>query len=620
VYTGPLYTASGAYSRAEREAAGSPASISENYSASLGWRPVDLPTASFIFNRTNSFDENRLLRDATTDTFSFSSTYIPIRNIFLNYNATFGDFRNKLKDVETKSLTQSAGVTYSDLWWNRTSVSSRYTVNTTEFEIPRRGTGEVDVSITPLSGLSAINDNAVTGALSGSPVLIDGNFTLPSGIGLFRPSFADTKLRNVGLQFFGAMEVNTLLVWVDRDLASNADLQKFIWDIYVSDDNLTWKKWATVNQAPFGPFFTRFEIQFPAVKTQFIKAVTSPLFVPTPPPEVPDLHVTELQAILRKPAQDLDEKTTLTAQNFNASFTTKLLDYPSLSHNISYTLQKSSGNPSSYTIANGLFLSQGFRLSRILTAGALLSRNDNLQQNGARFTGYSYGASLTAVPLPTLTHNLSYSGSTGKTGDNSTSSDAIGLTNTAELYKGVTANLTAGANRTRGGPSGGQTETDTITGGLSLTPNRFLGMNVSYSQGRTKQSGGNLPEMNVNSRGYGFDFTFNPYYTGRTLYLAYSYYRAGDNLAGVRGPATKSYVANWSPFPDGTLHFNFNYNESYATDQFNGFGRSRSITPSIRWNISRNMFFNLSYGITSGEDNFSKSETKTLGGFFRVSI
>ena len=113
---------------------------------------------------------------------------------------------------------------------------------------------------------------------------------MPSIIG------GDTRERNIGLDFSLAQDVNTLRVWVDRELPATIS-GSFSWDVYTSSDNLNWSLYTTLSPAPFGQFDNRFEITFSSVNTRYIKVVVKPLSAAVQGASgYPDIFVTEIQA------------------------------------------------------------------------------------------------------------------------------------------------------------------------------------------------------------------------------------------------------------------------------------------------------------------------------------
>jgi hypothetical protein len=190
----------------------------------------------------------------------------------------------------------------------------------------------------------------------------------------------------------------------------------YFWEVYTSEDNREWVLRQTVSPAPFAPFDNRFEVRFQDVNSRFVKVVTRPLAnLPPPTAEYPDpgvfrtIQVTELQAFNTKPAADVAGKSSLTSQTVTLDARVRILSVPSLYYQVTYFAAKSTLAPYRYTLSNALQASHQF--NRVFSGSASVSRLDNIDQRGHEVT-YLYNASLMAVPLPTLTHNLTYSGGT----------------------------------------------------------------------------------------------------------------------------------------------------------------------------------------------------------------
>src|SRR3970040_2605579 len=114
-------------------------------------------------------------------------------------------------------------------------------------------------------------------------------------------------------------EINTLFVWVDRDVSQVADVLS--WRIYTSADNQNWDLRQTVSPAVYSPTFNRFEIRFANVTARYVKVVTAPLS-PTVPfaSGFPTILVTELQGEVRLPASEAAGERAATLHNRDVGF------------------------------------------------------------------------------------------------------------------------------------------------------------------------------------------------------------------------------------------------------------------------------------------------------------
>ena len=440
----PLYTAGVGFSRREEttKTAGQQGFtlINDDYLALLKWKPDGFPSFDAQYERTNTFDEAHLIQDTTKDYFSLTSRY-SYKGLDLRYQGTYTDTNLKLNHLEITDWTHSGWATYSNSFFNRrVFLSTSYNINNDQIETSARGTGTVSSQVFPFAGLSLNTDTPDTGALTVRPspdTLIDGNLTASAGIDLVTDPapIGDIRRRNMGLDFSNVTEVNNLLVWVDRDVSSIAS--SFNWDIWISSDNLNWTHWAGPVTAPFGPFQNRFEIDFPNVQTRFIKVVTTPLF--PRPFSFPNIFVTELQAFLKKPAQEVRGTTTRTSQNYYLDIKSRILDIPTFFYNFDYFYTRTDPDGQvRYTVSDGF--SVNHRFSRVFSGNAKVAREDGSEQKEKR-VAYVYDASLEAVPLKTLTHRLVFSGRDETIGGRHNNNNSFILYNFAELYKGLEVNL-----------------------------------------------------------------------------------------------------------------------------------------------------------------------------------
>ena len=495
-----IYSAEAGYSRLEQTTGtqNSPAStmVNETYHAAFGWKPIEFPVFGIQLTRTNTYDKYRTYQDSTTDTAQLVSRYSPHPGVDTGYTVGYTDSRDHLNGLEVQSLLQNGRVGYSDTYWDkRGSFNSGYSVAATHTETARQGTGVVGYQLYPIAGLSSVSDALVLDTLSPNAALIDGNLAASANVNLGSSLSlsGDTRAREMALDFYATTEVNNVLIWVDRQLTPEI-ANSFSWDIYISTDNLNWTFLQTVFPATFGPFSNRFTMDFQNVKTRYLKVVTHPL-----QPAVQgalgqayqNIFVTEMQAILNRPASEVRGGSSRIAQTYNVGASTQLLDNPNLSHDIAFTMVEGSGTgaPSSrqYSFSNGLSARQ--RFTPMLAGNAQVGWGESGNQSGSRSETYVYSAVLTATPLKTLRSSLVYGGQAGKSNGQSISSNAVSLNMTADLYKGISLNASGGASETQSG-AGQKSRSITYQTSAGLAPNSRLTVNMNYGAVRTESSGG----------------------------------------------------------------------------------------------------------------------------------
>lgn len=625
----PLYGADAGYIRNEeklKSSGGSPApTVRETYTSSIYWRPDGFPDARLEYLRLNNFDKDRLLLDTTEDRYTFTTNYRPVTPLELRYQGSVDERTDRLTGTTIDDVLHNARANYSDTWWRgRTSVSSDYNFFRDETKTRAGGGGEVGFPIFPFAAFSALSDTPErVDPFDPNLLLIDGNLTAGAGLNIGYPGIGgDTRARNMGLDFGAATELNTLLVTVlgppavgrsDRDVAQVADA--FSWRIYTSTDNLNWTLHQTVFPAVYNSLSTRFEIRFANVTTRYIKAVVSPLTIATPlAADFPTILVTELQAEVRRAAAEVAGKRTSTTHLYNLNIRTRILDTPSLAHEFSYLVRKQEPSPfpTEYTVSNGLSFQHQF--SKVFLGRARVSREDGQTRAGSR-RSYLYTASVTAVPLETLSHTLLYSGVNETIAGNKTLSNSFFLYNNAKLYEGIDVTLGGGLIFSETG-NGQKTDQTQINGSASVVPHRTVTINFTYNGSTAKVSGGEVPgERKTSSDSWEANVAFNPL---PTLFLLGSYRTDSRSTDGSRTTdVTRNYGLNFSPFPYGTLHLNFAYNETVRTADNS---RERSIVPSLRWNVTPRSYLDLSYQKLTIDSPVLSADLRTFSGTFRMNF
>lgn len=609
----PLYIAEVSYNRAEQktEVTGSSprTDVNELYSTTLQWKPDGFPQLKLWYSRTDNYDKARLFRDTTDDQFQVTTEYRPVDTLLLWYQGTLQKTDDRLQHFEVQQESHAARVTYSDSWWKGlVTVYSDYNVDRRMIEVTAGGGGEITLAVPALEGLSAIDDTPEDGALAPNPTLIDGNFTAGTGINLgLPPPGGDTRPRNAGLRFDAGTEVNTFFVWVDRELPADI-ASSFSWQVYASDDNLNWNPVGTASAGTFDTFQHRFEVRFPNVTDRYVKVVVDPLS-PTVPGATgfPTILVTELQAAIRRTAEEAVGKQTRTVHRYNLDVRTRILEVPSLFYEFSYILTKPDPGESNWTLSNGL--SASHRFTPKLSGAARVAREDG-REGGEDRVAYIYTASLTAIPLETLRHTLVFSGLNETVGESGQDTYSLLLQNNAQLYQGVDVTLGGGVSLQSLDP-GEDAFTTQINGLVTLVPNRKMTVNLIYNDRVTERSGGTLTGTVTDSTRNGeVNLTLTPL---STVYLFGSW--GILKQSGQETRRTQRYSATFSPFPDGTLHLNFFYDDEFES-LFHR--RTRVVTPSLRWNITRNAYLDLSYSKISDDSDISKTDNQIVNGTARI--
>ena len=595
----------------------------ESYNANLNWRPTGLPWTQLRYTRTNTYDDDRSILNRVEDFLWVKPEYIN-GGLDVYYAGTYLNTDDKILNFTSTQWSNEGRLAYSQNYLDgQISLTTDNRVRYTEIETTTAGRGQVNLPAIPIQGLSsAPNDTPLNGILASNPALIDGNQTVSiGGDGNLVVGSAPLSARNVGLDFSSVVELNSLRVWVTVTDASGTvvDLPQniaamFSWDIYTSTDNLNWRFHATVAPAPFGPFLTRFEVNFPSVQTRYIKVVTRPLLSTSlSTTNVRQISITELEAFLNTPAPDIKGRTTQLFQNYNLDVKTILLRSPSLYYDFNgYYFQFDPSGQERYNISNGLFFNH--QLTPILSTRANASVEFGTEGDEFR-TAVLYYASLNATPLKTLTNSLVFSGNNQVVGGLANRNNSVILYNTAQLYRGVDLILNLGAvYSSQEQDIGGSVDRRDlyVNVGTGITPNPKFTISVYYLGKLSHVSGGNGrgPQDTTENR-VDLAASYSPF---TTLFLSAVISALAES--GQQTQVQQSYGLTWSPFPDGNLQFTFYYNDNYFPDH------SRTIQPTLRWYLGakRRSYLESSYQYLNSDSGGLKTEsnifTTTLRIFF----
>ncbi|MBP2674779.1 MAG: hypothetical protein H6Q84_1619 [Deltaproteobacteria bacterium] len=584
----PLYSAEAIYSRNEDKVSGSGipslTTVHDLISSTFFWKPDRFPDLRIQFFRDLLYDENREIVDTTTDTYLVTSNYRPADTLQLYYQGTYRETDIRISDVSTTEAIHNGKGNYSNSWLGRRiALSMDYNVTYQALDTESKGTGEVGVGVFPFSGLSAVTDIPETGILLANPALIDGVFQAGAGINLgLPPPGGDTRPRNIGLDFLVPTELNTLYVWVDRDVSQVAS--SFSWRIYTSGDNLNWTLRQTVAPAFYSTTYNRFEIRFANVSDRYVKVVVSPLS-PTVPfaTQYPDILVTELQAEVRKPSSEVAGTLRSTFQTGTLDFRALLLESVNLTYELTGYFTDRDPGELAYTVSNGLSFFRQF--TPVVSGRGRVAYETGEEQAGSR-DAVVYTASMTAVPVQSLFQSLTLSGREETIAGEKSSDVSIILYNNARLYNGIDMNLSGGISFQEDA-DGQKDQVSLLNVGATFVPNRKATVTLLYNGTTTVSSGGELPaEKTTYTRAGEASVSFTPV---PTFYLFGSY--RIERFSDSPDRDILNYSVNWSPFPDGTVQFTFYYNESVRTDDT----RDRSIVPGVRWYFTPRSYVNLSY-------------------------
>jgi hypothetical protein len=623
---GPTLNGALSYERTQRDTESttgglrlrSPMLVHDAYGAFASWRPAELPSLDLRLSRTESHDTARVLSDTTVDEASVATRYAPVRSLDVSYTLRYVTVDDRLHLLRADDLTSTARGA-----WNGSFVDGRLNTyfsftagNDRRSAVASGPGGTVSRLQSPTLGLSLVEVFPATpdrDALKPNPALVDGATTTTAGldVGYGRALAGDVAPRDLGAQFGAALsEVNTIYVWVDRPLPQEI-AAAIIWDVYTSDDNVTWTPLATATPpsggAPvqFSAFDNRFEIGVQRVQARYVKVVTRPLLpAVTADTRFASILVTEVQFLLVELAPT--SRTTSSTTAGTMSGTARYLIHRPL--NLAYDLSVFYGyrdSPSGYAVSFTNALSFSRRLTPIVGVSARVDRSDSGSSTTQHVAVNRYAVTLAADPLTTLGGTLTYGGQLSEGPAGNGFSHGVSASARADLYDGIAvgsiASYNAGTNEI------GQTFTSaTVNANASVTPNRVITATGSYAYSRATSEGGGRPAGA--SRGSRVEGTVSvsPF---PALFAAAGVSRS---LSSSGPPSTLANVAvSLAPFPRGDLVLRFTYSETLETSAQL---RIRSLGPSARWNMNAWAFVDLSYTVTDTSTPALDTDQRALFG------
>ena len=603
----PWFNAGAGFRRTEqKQRPGGANLLNDSYNLNFSLkRREDRPTLNILYSRVYFYDQDRSSQDAVTNFASLSSTYA-LKELNLSYVLSYSDSQDRITGVETNNLSNYERISYAREFFDRISFSTNYQASqtTSGVSFPMGATGSVTSPVPPTQGIGGAGPNGsipppetpLFETMVSKPLLINGDVTLPTDINIGY-SQLNQNFRSMGIVVAAPTDINLLYVVVNQDITALAG--SYVWDVYISTDRTPigsgpkqWTLWQQSAPVTFNAFERRFEISFPNVQTQFIKVVTRPLSspLPVPPIDINNILVTELFAYHRittaQASRDAANKAQ--TQTFDLGVRMRLLEAPFfLYYDLYYTM--SEAKPQDLRQST---LSQGItalrRFSSVFSGTARIGRDD-IDSNRPGFepeTVYMASASLTATPLPTLSHNLVVSAQKDITGIRVVSTQSAFLGNSAQLYTGLSVNLSGSRSSTSVSDTGGESTAETINLGISLIPHRLLSMGFNHAYSTSRQV---VPGVTAYNTRTTVDGVYGSYTPVPAIYLAASY-DVTDTLGAPTKTANENFSASWSPFAGGRLTFSYFYNQLTALPS-----RDKTTNTGLTalWRVNDRLFLSL---------------------------
>jgi hypothetical protein len=587
-----------------------PGFVRESVSASVGWRPADLPALTLRLSRANTWDDAREQVDVTSDEALLSATYQPVEDLDLRYALRYFGSTDHLTDVVRSEIVNSAALTWTDRYLAGRGtfyVGYNVTARTSDTQAPA-GT-EVELQQLPIAGLSIVEpfgSSALDVTLNANAALIDGNTATSAGVNLgtaAEPGPGDPRNRHLGAQFQDVVTpVDVIYVYVDQDQVLPEPLAVQIpFAAFRSDDNDVWEPVGLSGPVRYDPALFRFVVPIVRTQARYLKVVTRPLRADaSTDPQFREISVTELQFFQVVPAEVA--RGTRSDLAGNLSGTTRLVLVPELglAYDFSGAVAHYRERDPTWSIVNGLSLAR--RLTPVYAVAARVERSDADAGRGWEAVN-RWSASLSADPLPTLGVLVGYSGQLSQLEGGTAVSNSGTVSAHADLYEGLAVAATSSIGWSRA-ETGVTSRSLLASVNTSVVPNRVLSLAGSVAVSDTAQSGGGRPDRTDRRTHLEGSASVSPF-------PALALTGTASRQIPENGPAITlwSFTGAVSPFPDGDLQLRYGYTESFDTGADL---RTRSHGPGARWNIRSGWYLNAGYAVRETRSPAVDEDSRTF--------
>jgi len=321
---------------------------------------------------------------------------------------------------------------YMDRFWNnRVMVHFSQQINQTDtdFNALVDESGFAEVPVTVSRGLAGQDATPETGALSSNPSLIDGNLTVAA----YSINFGEPV--NIGIQT-DLQTVDRIYVSTTRDDGLLiADTNALTWDLYSSNDGVTWQRRVINASTVFNAEKYRFEVDAGGVKAVYIKLVV------TGWPSAIVVRVSEISAyrLLSGSHQvSIRQRTT----NYKTNMGLGLM--PTTDTRMNYSLSWEQSDISEGNDRDRLYQSAGFQwlcnryFQPSVTIGSTVTGNSGTADTENR----NYALTIVSRPLDTLESSLGLSRyESYEDNQKRSTGHSVNWNNSAILYPGLTSEL-----------------------------------------------------------------------------------------------------------------------------------------------------------------------------------
>ncbi len=351
----------------------------------------------------------------------------------LNYNYFKSLNTDDVGRSETDQVRHFGRLDYQDRFWhNRVMFNFSQQIDRTNIDFAAR-TGAGGTALVPVPVSQALaGDDATpeTGTLPSAPALIDGN-TATAAVSI---SFG----KPVNLAIMTNLQpVDTIYVYTTKDDALlTADTSSLRWDLYSSDDGVTWKKEITAAGTVFNKDEFRFEVNAAGVKGVYLKLVV------TGWPAAQDVQVTELAAYRRLGGEHGYVSSRQLTTNYKTDLGLGL--NPTADTRLAYTFSWSKNGSNRGNDRDRLDQSAVFKwlYNRYFQPSVTVNNTIENNSESADRESRSYGLTIFSRPLNTLESSLGLTRYENyEDGQRLSTNHTINWLNSATLYPGLTSDL-----------------------------------------------------------------------------------------------------------------------------------------------------------------------------------
>lgn len=567
----------------------------------LSLRPDRLPELDLSVSRTDRSNDPETV-DRVENNTSIHSRY-SYRGLTTDYSYTENTNEDKLNDFQIRSRGHDAKIRYNRGYLDgKVNMSTGYWIAYSRTDL--EGSGSALAPVLRWSGLYSLDMTPEDGpALASISGLIDGDREAPTSLDIGLAG-DETTLTNIGVDIGFPTEVDTIHIWVDRQLTPEVS-DSFTWYVYTSPDNTDssdWQLHATISPGDFGVFDNRFEISFPSIETKFIKVAVAPLLGTVPGASgFPNIFVTEMEIFTTLTSQD--EFSTLN-QRFDHSIGWRVSDMTAVGYN--WRLHTQNTDPEDVetaSMSNGLFVNHTF--NEIFTGSVNVSRVDRHAPN-VRAASDNYSASLGARYIEAFRQTLTLNAARSYDNLSHRKNYSLFLKNNADLYRGVSVYLDTGMNW--GEVDDGENSRSTVLrAGSSLDPNDKVSMNLDYRVSRSHISG---QETSLRETGSFKTFVLPSRYLSLSARLQFD--KSDDT-----NRTSQKYDLNWNPSLGGSLQFFLTYSQDYESE---GDAESSTVSPGLRWRIAPGASLRAAYSQSETKSNTELLDSKSLAANLSVRL